>query len=342
MAGTALFQSGIHKQSFNARPRLTHPNLPTYTNIIGPVSTPTSYHSHHPPSYKGPFTKKSLPKIGANISSAMQSHPPPPAGPAPPPPPTSFLSLPYELRHQIYRLALRALPRVKPMRCRTAAVPIYCLQHLDPRPLLLAHPQVRHEVQALLASHRTRIQIPSRDGESALSAPTREWLLRSGGIEFERVRVWSELPLPIILDVDVLVDDAGLVTVQHRWRWRPSRWRLYSWGRYMIRPAWPVMLEYLVEGLRKRLGARGGAGVGIGEVDFLMEGMGRFRSWIAMHQLLLSWNARLPAESYEEKIAGLRWKGDEDKEDFRRQMRWWDGVEAEVRDLKTSESRVLL
>lgn len=269
----------------------------------------------------------------------MHSHPPSLLDPQPP---TSFLSLPLELRHQIYCLALRALPRVKPMR-HSATVPIYCLQHLDPRPLLSAHPQVRHEVQALLASRQTRIQIPAHGGESALSAPAREWLLGSGGIEFERVRVWSELPLPIILDLDVLVDDAGLVTVQHRCRWRPCRFRLYSWGLNLIEPAWPVMLEYLVEGLRKRLGARGGAGVGVGEVDFLMEAMGRFRGWIAVHRQLRSRsrNSRLPAESYEEEIAGLRWVGDEDKEDFRRRLKWWDGVEAEVSDLKT-ESRVLL
>lgn len=257
----------------------------------------------------------------------MQSHPPPPVGP---PPPTSFLSLPFEIRHQIYGLILRSLPRVKPMR-HSATVPIYCLQNLDPRHLFV-HPQIQHDIEALLASH-TWIQIPATL-DHPLSAPTRQWL-RESGIEFKRVRVWSELPLPIILDVDVLADeDAGLVKVHYRCRWRPCRWRLYSWGLRIIEPALPVMLKYLIGGLREHVGARRGAGVGIGEVDFLMEGMGRFRSWIAVHHRLRSWDSRLPAESHDEATAGLRWVGDEDKEDFRRRLRWWDDVEAEVRDLK--------
>lgn len=254
----------------------------------------------------------------------------------PSPPATSFLSLPFELRLQIYRLILRSLPRVKPMRY-SPTVPIYCLQNLDPRPLFV-HPQIQYEIEALLAFH-TRIQTPASlgyDEASTLSAPTQQWLHESS-IELRRVRVWSELPVPIILDVDILA--GAELAVHYSWRWRPCRWRLYSWGLAILRPALPVMLTYLADGVRKRVAARGGTGMGTGEIDFLMRGMGRFRSWFYVHRHFRSDNPRLSAECYEEKLAGLRFidvrrAGDKDKDDFRRRLKWWDEVEAEVRGLK--------
>lgn len=253
-------------------------------------------------------------------------------------PPTSFLSLPFELRDQIYRLALRSMPRVRPM-LSSPTVPTYCLQGLGPRPLFV-HPQIQHEIEALLAS-RARIQIPpwlGVGGEPDLSEWTLRWL-REGTVEFRRVRVWSGLPLPIILDVDVLA--GAEVEVRNKWRLTGGRWRLYSWGRRILEPALPVMFDYLSEGLRRRVGARGGTGVGITEIEFLMESMGRFRDWFGVHRRFRSRESRLPAGSYEGELDGLRYSGGENKEDFRRCLEWWDGVEAEVRDLKTIQSRVL-
>ncbi|KAL1851349.1 hypothetical protein Daus18300_012595 [Diaporthe australafricana] len=262
----------------------------------------------------------------------MQSHSPPVG---PPPPATSFLSLPYELRHQIYRLILRSLPRVKPMRGSSPPIHIYCLQNLDPQPLFV-HPQVKHEIEALLASH-TRIQIPAlldHNDRSTLSAPTQQWLQQSS-IEFNCIRVWSELRVPITLDVNVFAGADGLPAVHYRWRWRPCRWRLYSWGLAILGPALPVMIAYLSEGLRNHVAARSGADIGVGELDFLMESMGRFRSWFDVHHRLRSRDSRLSAESYEEKVADLPpYIGDEQRDDFRRRLEWWDGVEAEVRGLK--------
>lgn len=264
----------------------------------------------------------------------MQS-PPPLDGPRPP---TSFLSLPFELRDQIYRLALRSLPRIRPM-LSSPTVPTYRLQGLDPRPLFV-HPQLQHEIEALLAS-RTRIQIPpwfGVGGEPDLSDSTLQWL-REGTIEFRRIRVWSGLPLPIILDVDVLA--GAEVAVRYKWRLTGGRWRLYSWGRHILEPALPVMFDHLVEELRRRVGARGGTGVGIREIEFLMESMGRFRDWFGVHRRFRSRESRLSAGSYEGELDGLRYSADENKEDFRRCLEWWDGVEAEVRDLKKTQSRVL-
>lgn len=261
----------------------------------------------------------------------MQSHAALVRGPSP----TSFLSLPFELRDQIYRLTLRSLPRVRPM-LYSRTIPIYCLQNLDPRPLFV-HPQIQHKIEALLASH-TRIQIPESldiGDKSPLSASTQQWLQESS-IEFKRVRVWSGLPVPIILDVNISVD--GEVAVHHKWCLTGGRWRLYSWGRWILGQALPVMLEYLFEGLRKRVGARGGTGMGIGEMGFLMESMGRFRSWFAMHRQLHSQNSRLPAGSYEDRLAYLCYLGDEKREGFRQRLKWWDDIEAEVRDLKKTES----
>ena len=91
------------------------------------------------------------------------------------------------------------------------------------------------------------------------------------------------------------------------------------------------MLEYLVERLRKRVDGRGGAGLGIAEIDFVMESMGRFRSWVAVHRRLRSQDSRLSAASYEGRLADLPVFGDEDKDEFRRHLQWWDAVEAEVR-----------
>lgn len=263
----------------------------------------------------------------------MQS--PPLDGPRPP---TSFLSLPFELRDQIYRLILRSMPRVRPM-LSSPTVPTYCLQALDPRPLFV-HPQIQHEIEALLAS-RTRIQIPpwlGAGGEPDLSDSTLQWL-REGTIEFRRVRVWSGLPVPIILDVDVVA--GAEVAVRYKWRLTGGRWRLYSWGRRLLEPALPVMFKYLAGGLWRRVGARGGSGVGAGEVEFLMDCMGRFRDWFGVHRRLSSRDSMLPAGSYEGELDGLRYSGGESKEGFRRCLEWWDGVEAQVRDLKIIQSRVV-
>lgn len=235
----------------------------------------------------------------------------------------------------------------------SATVPIYCLQNLDPRPLFV-HPQIQHDIQALLACS-TRIQIPAildRDGKSTLSAPTQAWL-RDSGIEFRRVRVWSDLPVPIILDLDVDVHtgaaadaDAGepaaaAVQVHYSWRFRPCLFRLYSWGRYILPLAVRVMLAHLAEGLRRRVSARGGIGVGTGEVEFLMGDMDRFRRWVDVHRLLRSGEARLPAEAYEE-VAVWRWVREDERECIRGLLRWWDNVEAEVRELEMEEGRVLM
>lgn len=270
----------------------------------------------------------------------MQSHPPPVG---PPPPATSLLSLPYELREQIYHLILRSLPRVKPM-LYSATVPIYCLQNLDPRPLFV-HPQIQHDIQTLLACH-TRIQIPAmlgHDDKSLLSGPTQAWL-RESGIEFRRVRVWSDLPVPIILDLDVVLadDDEDDLTVLHfSWRFRPCLFRLYSWGRCILPPAVRVILAYLAEGVRRRVNARGGVGLGAGEIEFLMGDMDRFRRWVDVHRLLRSGEARLPAESYEE-VAVWRWVREDEREKIRGLLRWWDGVEAEVRELEIKEGRMVI
>lgn len=283
----------------------------------------------------------------------MQS--PPPVGP--PLPPTSLLSLPYELREQIYRLILRSLPRVKPMR-HTRTVPIYCLQNLDPRPLFV-HPQVQHDIHALLSCH-TRIQIPAtlgHDGKSTLSGPTQAWL-RESSTEFRRVRVWSDLPVPIILDLDVDVvpsadadadadadaspdDPAVVVQVHYSWRFRPCLFRLYSWGRCILPPAVQVMLAHLASGLQRSVSARGGTGVGAGEIEFLMGDMDRFRRWVDVHRLLRSGEARLPAEAYEE-VAVWRWVREDEREKIRGLLRWWDGVEAEVRELEIKEGRMVM
>lgn len=254
------------------------------------------------------------------------------------PPPASFISLPFELRYQIYRLMLRSLPRVQPM-LSSPTVPTYCLQNLDPRPLFV-HPQIQHDIEAILASH-TRIQIPpvlDNDGKSTLSASTQQWLQESN-VEFKRIRVWSALPVPIILDMNILVD--AEVAVHYKWRLKPGQWRLYTWGRWLLTPALPLIFQYLAEGLRKRVGARGGTGIGIGELDFLMETMDRFRKWFSVHRSLRSDNSRLPARSYEKALADRRYWGNDNKEDFRRRLDWWDHVEAEVKDLEMIQSRVL-
>lgn len=270
----------------------------------------------------------------------MQSHLAPVGAP---PPPTSLLSLPYELREQIYRLILRSLPRIKPMR-HTRAVPIYCLQNLDPRPLFV-DPQIQHDIHTLLACH-TRIQIPAilgHDGESTLSGPTQAWL-RESGIEFRRVRVWSDLPVPIILDVDIVLADDGandLPVVHYKWRFRPCLFRLYSWGRCILPPAMRVMLAHLASGLRRRVRARGGTGVGAGEIEFLMGDIDRFRRWVDVHRLLRSGEARLPAEAYEE-VAVWRWVREDEREKIRGLLRWWDGVEVEVGELEMEEGRMLM
>lgn len=256
----------------------------------------------------------------------MQSQP----QPVGPPPRASFLSLPFELRDPIYRLFLRSLHYVKPM-LYDPRTPIYCLQNLDPRPLFV-HPQIQHDIEALLVFH-TRIQIPARlshNHESTLSAPTQQWL-QDTGIEFKRVRVWSDLPVPITLDVDVLADREP--AVKYRWRWRRGKWRLYSWQKIIIEPAVPIMLEYLAQKLRKGVEARGGTGVGIGEINLLMEGMERFHRWVAVHLELRSFNSRLAAASYEGKLAALRWSAGEKRDEFRRRLEWWDSVEAEVSEL---------
>lgn len=253
-------------------------------------------------------------------------------------PPASFLSLPFELRYQIYRLMLRSLPRVQPM-LSSPTVPTYCLQNLDPRPFFV-HPQIRHDIEAILASH-TRIQIPpllDRNGKSTLSASTQQWLQESK-INFKRIRVWSGLPVPIILDMNILVD--AEVAVHYKWRLKPGRRRLYTWGRWLLEPALPIILQYLAEGLRKRVGARGGKGVGIGEIDFLMGTMDRFREWFSVHRILRSDNSRLSARSYEKVLADRRYWGGENREDFRQRLEWWDDVEAEVKDLEIIQSRVL-
>lgn len=167
--------------------------------------------------------------------------------------------------------------------------------------------------------------------------------------------MWSDLPVPIILDLDVDVlavaaDDDGtdaddtaaaaaVVQVHYSWRFRPCLFRLYSWGRCILPPAVQVILAYLAWGLRRRVSARGGSGIRDGEIDFLMEGMDRFRSWVAMHRRLRSCDVRLPAECYEED-ARWRWVREEERRGFRRLLRWWDDVEAEVRGLKMSEGRV--
>lgn len=49
----------------------------------------------------------------------------------------------------------------------------------------------------------------------------------------------------------------------------------------------------------------------------------------------------LSAESYEEELAGLRYWGDENKENFRQCLECWADVEVEVRGLKMTQSRVL-
>lgn len=259
------------------------------------------------------------------------------------PPPTSFLSLPFELRDPIYRLMLPLLPRVKP-KLSSPTIPIYCLQNLDPRPLFV-HSQIQHEIEALLASH-TRIQIPAGlHFTFLLSNSTQQWL-RESSIEFQRIRICSPLPVPVILDVNILVD--GEVAVHYKWRWTRGRLRLYSWGQCILSPHLPVMFKYLAEGLRKRVGARRGTGIRIGEIDFLMESMERFRNWFHVHRRFsnsyfstFKSSSRLSAGSYEEELAGLRYWGDESKEDFRRRLEWWDDVEADVRDLKMTQSRVL-
>lgn len=101
------------------------------------------------------------------------------------------------------------------------------------------------------------------------------------------------------------------------------------------------MLAHLAEGLRRRVSARGGTGVGAGEIDFLMGDMDRFRRWVDVHRLLRSGEARLPAESYEE-VAVWRWIREDEREKIRGLLRWWDGVEAEVRGLEMEEGRVLM
>lgn len=275
----------------------------------------------------------------------MQSHLAPVG---PPPPPTSLISLPYELREQIYRLILHSLPRVKPM-LHTRTVPIYCLQNLDPRPLFV-HPQVQHDIHTVLACH-TRIQIPAmlgHDDKSLLSGPTQTWLQESG-IEFRRVRVWSDLPVPIILDLDVIFADAdaeaaepaAVVQVHYKWRFRPCLFRLYSWGRCILPSAVRVMLAHLASGLQRSVSARGGTGVGAGEIDFLMGDMDRFRRWVDVHRLLRSGEARLPAEAYEE-VAVWRWVREDERESIRGLLRWWDGVEADVRELEIKEGRMVI
>lgn len=98
----------------------------------------------------------------------------------------------------------------------------------------------------------------------------------------------------------------------------------------------------MAEGLRKRVGARVGKGIGIGELDFLMETMDRFREWFSVHRDLRSDESRLPARSYEKALADFRPWEDTSREDFRRCLEWWDDVEAEVKDLKITQSRVLL
>lgn len=161
--------------------------------------------------------------------------------------------------------------------------------------------------------------------------------------------MWSNLPVPIILDLDVDVrtnsdddaeaspdDPAAVVQVHYKWRFRPCLFRLYAWGGWILPPAVQVLLAYLNEGLRKRVRARGGTGIGAEEIDFLMGGMDRFRSWFAMHRELRSGNARSPAECYKEEDAGWRWVREEQRRGYRRLLRWWDGVEAEVRELNES------
>ncbi|KAI3392664.1 hypothetical protein diail_5304 [Diaporthe ilicicola] len=95
------------------------------------------------------------------------------------------------------------------------------------------------------------------------------------------------------------------------------------------------MFKYLAQGLRKRIGARDGAGVGIEEITFLMESMEWFRNWFQVHRRFRNAyfrteepSSRLTAASYEEELAGLRYQGDENKEGFRRCLEWWDDVEA--------------
>lgn len=145
--------------------------------------------------------------------------------------------------------------------------------------------------------------------------------------------------MPIILDMNILVD--AEVAVHYKWRLKPGQWRLYTWGRWLLTPALPIIFQYLAEGLRKRVGARGGRGIGIGELGFLMETMDRFRKWFSVHRDLRSDESRLPARSYEKALAAFRYWKDDGREDFRRCLEWWDDVEAEVKGLEIIQSRVL-
>lgn len=56
--------------------------------------------------------------------------------------------------------------------------------------------------------------------------------------------------------------------------------------------------------------------MGAGEIEFLMEGMDRFRRWVDVHRLLRSGEARLPAEAYEE-VAVWRWVREDEREKIR-------------------------
>lgn len=253
-------------------------------------------------------------------------------------PPTSFLSLPFELREQIYRLTLRSLPHVRPM-LYSPTIPIYRLHHLDPRPLFV-DPQIQHDIEALLVSH-TRILIPlslGHDNVSPLTAATEQWL-RETSIEFKRIRVWSAA-LPIILDVNIVTD--AEVTVQYKWRYTHGGRRMNLQNYKITYPTLPVIFRYLVEGLRKRIGARGGTGIGIEELDFWMGSMKRFFEWYQLHRRLRASDPRLSAGSYESEFDNLYYRENETKEDLRRHLEWWDGIEAEVRGLKTIESRAKL
>jgi hypothetical protein len=255
------------------------------------------------------------------------------------PPPTSFLSLPYELREPIYRLILRSLPRVRPV-LSSPTIPMYSLENLDPQPFFV-HPQIKHDIEQLLASH-TRIELSGRF--DVLGASTQQWL-RESSIEFKRIRICSPFPVPIVLDMNVLVD--GEVVVHYKWRWTAARRQLYSWGRSILAPRLPFISEYMAEGLRKRVGARGGKGVGIEEINFLMDSMYRFGNWFHVHRRFRNsyfssvWksSSRLPAASYEEELTGLQYRGVESKEDFRRALEWWDDVEAEVEDLDITDQK---
>lgn len=253
-------------------------------------------------------------------------------------PPTSFLSLPFELREPIYRLILRSLPRIRPM-LYNPIIPIYRLQHLDPRPLFV-HPQIQHDIEALLVSH-TRILIPLSWGwnnESPLGGPTETWL-RETSIEFKRIRVWSS-GLPIILDLNTVTDTE--VEVHYRWRYTPGGRRLNLQDYKITHPTLPIMFRYLAEGLRKRIDARGGTGIGIEEIEFWMKSMSRFFAWYQLHRRLDASNPRLSAVSYERKLDSLYNIENEDKEDLRRHLEWWDDIEAEVRVPGTIERRVKL